>query len=448
MVLSPKQTIAFQLLTQDNTTRELLYGGSAGGGKSILGCTWQIFQRLAIPGSRGVIIRQVRKDIYATVMNTFSLVAQSMGAGSSWTYQVNEQKDEIRFSNGSTIYLRDGAYKPSDPLYDRLKLEVTDAWIEEGTQVDERAYIAIRPRIRYMVKNCPKLLITSNPGECWVKWRFVKTKEGKYIGQTEDRKFVEALVSDNPDSRFVVQYTETLMMLDEVTKQMMLFGNWDVSLNDNPFFYSYNHYREDIYHVHNQFPLDISFDFNKSPTTAVIGQHLPDKKQWHIFDVITADTHTYPGLSPIQSVCRIIKEKYYHIPKNLYRVTGDASGKAGSADRANAASFYTSIQQELAIAKGQIQVRSRNLPHPANREQINHILHNIEEIHVYSSANRLHTEIMASYPDDDGTLNKAKDKHGLHTVDAWRYLMDFWFPFEHYRQMAIQFKTLRTLQNN
>jgi hypothetical protein len=444
MVLSPKQTIAFRLLTEDSHTRELLYGGSAGGGKSILGCTWQIHQRLLIPKSRGVIVRQVRKDIYATVMNTFQLVAQSMGAGSSWTYQVNEQKDEIQFSNGSIIYLRDGAYKPSDPLYDRLKLEVTDAWIEEGTQVDERAYIAIRPRIRYMITKCPKLLITSNPGECWVKWRFVKNKEGKIIGQTEDRKFIDALVSDNPDKKFVEQYTETLNMLDEITKQMMLYGNWDVNLNDNPFFYSYNHYYESSYEVSNQRHLDISFDFNVSPTTAVIGQHIPEKLEWHVFDVITADTHTFLGMSPIQSVCKLIDQKYRdRVPRHLFRITGDATGKSGSADRANSISFYSTIQQELQLQSGQIKVRTKNLPHPANRTQINHVLHHISSVWVYSTANRLHTEIGSSWPDDDGTLNKAKDKHGLHTVDAWRYLMDFWFPFEKYREMVNSYLTLK-----
>jgi hypothetical protein len=211
--------------------------------------------------------------------------------------------------------------------------------------------------------------------------------------------------------------------------------------------YSYNHYHETRYEFSNQHHLDISFDFNISPTTAVIGQFLPEKMQWHIFDVITADTHTYNGLSPIQAVCRLLKEKYAHIPKHLYRITGDASCKSGSADRANSVSFYSSIQQELQLATGQIKVRTRNLPHPANREQINHILHHIDQIYIYSTANRLHTEIGASYPDDDGTLNKAKDKHGLHTVDAWRYLMDFWFPFERYREMAAQYAARKSVHH-
>ena len=45
MKLTKKQTKALDAL-EDKTTTELLFGGGAGGGKSALGCYWQIKNRL------------------------------------------------------------------------------------------------------------------------------------------------------------------------------------------------------------------------------------------------------------------------------------------------------------------------------------------------------------------------------------------------------------------
>ncbi len=48
MILTAKQTIALDLL-EDEETEELLYGGAAGGAKSVLGCYWQLKKGSNIP---------------------------------------------------------------------------------------------------------------------------------------------------------------------------------------------------------------------------------------------------------------------------------------------------------------------------------------------------------------------------------------------------------------
>jgi hypothetical protein len=50
MKLNKKQTIALDYL-EDNITEEVLFGGAAGPGKSLLGCYWQLKNRLKYPGS-------------------------------------------------------------------------------------------------------------------------------------------------------------------------------------------------------------------------------------------------------------------------------------------------------------------------------------------------------------------------------------------------------------
>jgi phage terminase large subunit len=238
--LSEKQAQALEQLELPGV-QYCLYGGAAGGGKSVLGSAWQIARRMKYPMSSGIIIRQTRKDIYSTVMVTFHKVAETLLKEYPQQYKLNEQKDEIQFHNGSIIYLREGRYMPQDPQYDRLKLEVMDAWIEEGTQVDERAFIALRPRIRQVHGGKDaKLLITSNPGQGWVKKRFVKGEDGNDLHLTQPMSFIQAKVHDNPDKEFAVNYAAALSDLDPITKAMYLDGNWDVNLNENPFFWAYN----------------------------------------------------------------------------------------------------------------------------------------------------------------------------------------------------------------
>jgi len=433
--LSKKQTIAIDIL-QDSETEELLFGGAAGSGKSILGCVWQIENRLKHKGSRGLIMRKSLKDLMSiTIPTTFALCAKMLGSGSNWRYTINEQKGVIQFSNGSMIYLRDGAYNPSDPYYDRLKVEVTDAWIEEGTQVPEAAYKMIKSRIRYMLEEInlpPKLLITSNPGETWVKYQFIKDAKGREISLPVEKKFVQAFVHDNPDEVFVKRYSRTLEQLDPKLVAMYLHGLWDVNLNDNPFFYAFtqSHQVSGGYEIDRAKPIEISFDFNIDPCTAVISQKVGNTI--NIFDNILENQKSYAGLSSLQAVCKTIKRKYFDsgIIKPYYvKITGDSSGRSGSADRQTSNTFFNTICTELGVSEAQLFVRKMNLTHIASGQMCNEVL-KLHDIKFWDCA-ELVSDINRAYSDSEGSLNQAKKEYGLHLVDAFRYLIDLYFGYNY-----------------
>lgn len=429
--ISSKQTLALDLL-EDKVTTEVMYGGAAGGGKSWLLCLWQIQNRLKYKGSRGIILRKSLKDLMTiTIDATFKEVAMLMGAGKYWNYTINSQKGTINFDNGSVIYLRDAAYNPSDPYYDRLKVEVTDAAIDEATQVPHKAYQMIKSRIRYMldeIKLPPKLLICSNPGECWVKYEFIKDKKGNIIDLPINKKFVSAKLDDNPNNEFVKQYTETLSNLDPISKSMLLYGNWDINTNDNPFFYSFNlqrHTTLEKYTIDKDKPIQISFDFNANPCVCVLSQRIG--KDINILDAISENQQSYAGLSPLQAVCQTIKRKYLNnglIKPYYIQVTGDASGRSGSADRQNNNTFYTTICKELGLNPNQVCVRLANISHVMSGEICNTFLR-VGNIKMYDCA-ELVSDLNRAYTDKDGTLNEAKKEHGLHLVDAFRYLIDLY----------------------
>ena len=63
-----KQEQALKILT-NNITREFLYGGAAGGGKSWLGASWLVFQCLAFPKTKWFIGREELKRLRMSTLN-------------------------------------------------------------------------------------------------------------------------------------------------------------------------------------------------------------------------------------------------------------------------------------------------------------------------------------------------------------------------------------------
>jgi len=226
-----KQIEAYKLLN-DTVTKELLYGGAAGGGKSFLGCFWLMTASLAYPGSRWFIARDELKKIHQSTLVTFFKVAQSLRV--SDTFKVDHKYNAIKFSNGSQIDLLDARFMPSDPLYERFgSLEYTGGWIEEASQIHNKAYEVLKTRIgRHMndVYNLiGKLLLTCNPTKKWLYSTFYKPFR---LGVLEiKKKFIQAFYSDNP--HLPEDYIEQLHDIkDKSTKERLLKGNWEY--DDDP----------------------------------------------------------------------------------------------------------------------------------------------------------------------------------------------------------------------
>lgn len=226
MKLSIKQTQAIDYL-EDNITNELLFGGGAGGGKSILGCYWQIKQRLKYPETKGLIGRASLKTLKETTLQSFFFVAKQQELIAGTHYKYNQQSNIIYFPNGSQILLKDLFLYPSDPNFDELgSLEITDAFIDECNQLVEKAKNVVKSRIRYNLdenKLIPKILMTCNPAKNWVYSTFYKPSKDGTLG--DNKKFIQSLLTDNPNiSR---HYRENLLTLDANSRERLLFGNWE-----------------------------------------------------------------------------------------------------------------------------------------------------------------------------------------------------------------------------
>ena len=220
-----KQIEALEQLSIDNYCRQLLYGGSAGSGKSFLGCDWQIKRRLKYPGTRGLIGRSELKKLRLSTMATFFELCSMYGLNPDkhWTY--NGQDHVVKFYNGSQIILMDLADLPSDPEFQRFgSIELTDAFVDEAGEVSQKCIDILSSRLRYkLINDKPKLLMTCNPHKGWLYNEFFDAQRNGTI--RKDRRFIQALPTDNPHVSEV--YLESLQMLPIIDRKRLLEGDWD-----------------------------------------------------------------------------------------------------------------------------------------------------------------------------------------------------------------------------
>lgn len=224
MELISKQENAVYFL-KDDETKELIYGGAAGGGKSALGVLWLIEQCQQYPGTRWLMGRSKLKALKETTLNTFFELTTELGITAQFNY--NGQAGVIYWNNGSEILLKDLYAYPSDPNFDSLgSLEITGAFIDECNQVTYKAWQIVKSRIRYKLRKynlSPKLLGTCNPAKNWVYAQFYLKDKNNTLDS--DKKFIQALPTDNP--HLPASYLESLLSLDENSKQRLYYGNWE-----------------------------------------------------------------------------------------------------------------------------------------------------------------------------------------------------------------------------
>lgn len=230
--ISPKQAEALRVWN-DKETEELLYGGGAYGGKSVLFSMIAIDMCLRYKGIRGAIGRESLTDLKKTSVLTFFDQCNRDGLKEGRDFEYNQSGNFIRFyESDSIIFLLDLGWYPSDPQYDRLgSYELTFAIIEEAQQVAKKAKDVLKSRIRYKLKQyglIPKLGMSCNPSNTWIKTEFynpfVERKLLKY------KRFIPALATDNIFAD--ENYIETLRRMPTFDRERLLYGNWNY--DDDP----------------------------------------------------------------------------------------------------------------------------------------------------------------------------------------------------------------------
>lgn len=226
-----KQELAWQKL-QDATTRFLLFGGGAGGGKTWLYCEWLLVSAYFYPGSRGFMARNELKRLMNSTFVTWSKVCAHHGIPrGDWT--LDGKYNVIRFKNGSTIDLLDVSYKPTDPLYERFgSTEYSHGFGEEVSEWHFLAFDVLKSRIgRHKVvvdgkdiTPLPKFGLSANPSKGWVyRVFYAPHRDGTLPPQYA---FIQSLYLDNPYTAesYGAQLSE---ITDKALRQRLKDGNWE-----------------------------------------------------------------------------------------------------------------------------------------------------------------------------------------------------------------------------
>lgn len=196
-----------------------MYGGAAGGGKSVA-LLAAALQFVTVPGYSAILFRRTFSDLNLpkALIPLSHLFLQ--GTDAKW----DGQKYQWSFPNGATLSF--GYLKSEIDKYRYQGAAFQFCGFDELTQFTESQYRFLHSRLR-KPEGMPvpiRMRAASNPGgigHSWVKARFIDK------ATREDRVFVSARLEDNPylDKE---SYEESLANLDHITRQQLRHGNWDV----------------------------------------------------------------------------------------------------------------------------------------------------------------------------------------------------------------------------
>lgn len=216
--LSAKQ-LAF---VDDETTRNLCYGGARGGGKSFVVRVKAIVLAYKYPGITQLIVRRTLDEL----RNNHIIPLMAM-LGTSVRYVKSEKT--IYFPNGSKILL---GYFDSDADEGRYRgLENDVIYIEEATLLKQEWIQVLTATVRGTNAFPKQVCWTTNPGgpsHQYIKRLFVD-KVYEPTEDPEDYAFIQALVTDN---RALLKadpnYYKTLLALPYKLRRAWLYGDWSV----------------------------------------------------------------------------------------------------------------------------------------------------------------------------------------------------------------------------
>lgn len=197
-----------------------------------------------IDGLQVYLFRRIREDLIKNHLEGptgfRAMLAEATGSG------IEIIEDEIRFSNGSRIFLCHCKDEKDRFKYQGSEIHVL--LIDELTHFTEVIYRFLRSRVRmpqiikamlpaHHIGRFPRILCGTNPGGIghqWVKSTFIDQHPAMETWQTPDseggflRQFIPANLSDNP-SIDQDAYRRNLSGLgNEALVKAMLEGDWDI----------------------------------------------------------------------------------------------------------------------------------------------------------------------------------------------------------------------------
>jgi hypothetical protein len=176
---------------------ELLFGGAKGGTKSVLLCFFALWKAKKIidilkllpsqyPLPVGFIGRKRAVDFTDTTLETWKAFVPTEA------YQIRTQEKEIIIDG--TVKILFGGLDDEENIKKFNSAEFVFFCIDQAEEISRDDMAMLRATLYRFKKPLPKeeykVLLTSNPSDCWLKQDFI-------TGPLPTRKFLQALPSDN-----------------------------------------------------------------------------------------------------------------------------------------------------------------------------------------------------------------------------------------------------------
>lgn len=447
---------------------QILGGGSAGGGKSYLGCCWLTYSCMQFPGIRMLVARKVRKTLLETTWKTLKDVLKGWGLVEDVNYCINNQVYEITFWNGSTISAMDLTPLPSDPSFDSLgSLEITGAFVDEVSEVSEKAIEVLASRIRYKIEDTfivGKILMTCNPTVNWPRKTFVMDDDGNPAKLLPGYRYLPFSLFDNPNEKFrAIYYNKLSKIRDKATRDRLLYGNWwFTESNKMAAYWNFDgdtHLKQGLFESRYDplKPLILSMDFNVNPYMTCLPMQIDyDNKKVYVFPEFVGRSKDKLNNTP--AFTRYIAHKlveWGHVGGVL--LTGDPAGAARSTQTEDGVNNFTIATKNFQAVniKPKTQLLSKQPAQITRLEFVNELFKVYDgwSVEIDIRCHRLTEDFIYQQKNPDGTKEKKKiqmddgsraERYG-HASDCFDYALVYYLSNEYEKYKSVTTTSVVTI---
>lgn len=419
---------------------QVLGGGSAGGGKSFLGCCWLVSSCIRFEAIRMIVARKVRATLLKTTWKTLHDVLDSWGLKKDIHYHENNVAFVITFWNGSEIIAMDLTPSPQDPDFNSLgSLEITGGFIDEVSEVSEKAVEVLASRIRYKIAETfvvGKLFMSTNPCLTWVRSTFVMTDEGEPVVLQPGYRYIPFSLFDNPNESFrAIYYNKLSKLRNKADRDRLLYGNWLFTVsNKMAAYWNFDGNKHLVPNLKEKAydpmkPLILSFDFNVNPYMSCLPMQIDyENKVVNIFPEYVGYPKDKRNNTPAFTrwiASQLAAES--HIGGVL--LTGDPAGLHRSTQTEEGVNNFTIANKNMtnAVLRPKIQLLSKQPAVVTRLEFVNELFSKYHgwTIRIDARCHKLIEDFAYQKKNPDGTKEKKKilNENG-ERVEQWGHFSD------------------------
>jgi phage terminase large subunit len=402
---------------QEATKRYVIVYGGAASSKSYSVHQSELIKIMQKGEGDTLFIRKNAADIRESCFKLLQTLISNYGVGNYFRQLFgNDQRKIIYSPTGRAILFK--GIDDSEKL--KSIVGIKRIIIEEANQLDFEDFLELDRRARGYEDIQIIFILNPISENHWIKKNFCEPGAA-YFENSEVLKFT---YHDNVNGKGEsmlrqadIDALERLKAVSENHYKIYALGEWGIDNKEGKFCWAF-HSGQVVPTVHDPERITwATFDFNLNPMTCTIVQIIPEEETIRAIECIKLEN------SDIWKMCDRLLASY---PDVAWMVTGDATGKSGSAMVQDAMNYYKIIIQKLQITEQQVKIPAKNPPIEENQLLVNAVHKNWK---VEIDPDRCQPLIYdLQYVEMNGRGEIVKDRTSASKyadfLDGWRYIVN------------------------